>query len=391
MSSKRYGDTDELREQHRMTGESPQMSPNTQTAVHHSIALPQGGQSSQLNGAPKVESRASKSRELPLPELSPEAVDRFASRFNRIASNVETVIQGKRDVVELTVLALLAEGHVLVEDVPGVGKTQLAKSLARSIDSVFNRVQFTPDLLPSDVTGVSVWDRHSNEFEFKPGPIFANIVVGDEINRASPKTQSALLEAMEERQVTSDGVTRALPLPFMVVATQNPLEHEGTYPLPEAQLDRFMMRVVVGYPSREKELEILDAHAIHSTFLDLQPVATVEEIQDMIATARAVTVSQAVKSYIVDLVEGTRNHSDIMLGASPRSALFLQRLARARAASQGREYVMPDDIKVLAHPVLEHRMALRPEAQMRGESLPGLIDEIIGRLRVPGTTSRIAT
>jgi len=326
-----------------------------------------------------------------LSELTSEQVDRFASTFDRIASNIEKVIQGKRDVVELVVMALMAEGHVLVEDVPGVGKTQLAKSLARSIESAFNRVQFTPDLLPSDVTGVSVWDRNSNEFEFKPGPIFANVVVGDEINRASPKTQSALLEAMEERQVTSDGVTRALPLPFMVVATQNPLEHEGTYPLPEAQLDRFMMRVVIGYPERQKELEILDTHGIQSTFVNLEPVASVEEIQQMIALARSVSVSQAVKTYIVDLVEGTRNHSDLLLGASPRSALFLQRLARARAASQDREYVMPDDIKALAHPVLGHRMALRPEAQMRGESISTLIDEVIGRLRVPGTASRIAT
>jgi MoxR-like ATPase len=293
--------------------------------------------------------------------------------------------------VELALLALIAEGHVLVEDVPGVGKTQLAKSIARSIDSVFQRVQFTPDLLPSDVTGVSVWDRNRNEFEFKPGPIFANIVVGDEINRASPKTQSALLEAMEERQVTSDGVTRALPLPFMVMATQNPLEHEGTYPLPESQLDRFMMRVVIGYPSRQKELEILDTHGVRSTFHDLQPVVSIAEIDELIATAREVTVSASVKTYIVDLVEGTRQHPDVLLGASPRSALFLQRLSRALAASQGREYVIPDDIKVLAHPVLEHRMGMRPEAQMRGETLPDLLDEIMVRLRVPGTTSRIAT
>jgi MoxR-like ATPase len=241
------------------------------------------------------------------------------------------------------------------------------------------------------VTGVSVWDRNRDEFEFKPGPIFANIVVGDEINRASPKTQSALLEAMEERQVTSDGVTRALPLPFMVMATQNPLEHEGTYPLPEAQLDRFMMRVVIGYPSRQKELEILDTHGVRSTFHDLQPVVSIPEIDELIETAREVTVSSSVKTYIIDLVEGTRQHPDVLLGASPRSALFLQRLSRARAASQGREYVIPDDIKALAHPVLEHRMALRPEAQMRGDTLPDLIDEIMTRLRVPGTTSRIAT
>jgi MoxR-like ATPase len=326
-----------------------------------------------------------------LSEATPQQIATFSERFDRIAANVETVIQGKRDVVELVLLALVAEGHVLVEDVPGVGKTQLAKSVARSIDSVFNRVQFTPDLLPSDVTGVSVWDRNRSEFEFKPGPIFANLVVGDEINRASPKTQSALLEAMEERQVTSDGVTRALPLPFMVMATQNPLEHEGTYPLPEAQLDRFMMRVVIGYPSRGKELEILDTHGVRSTFLDLEPVVSVREVDEMIGIAREVSVSPSIKNYIVDLVDGSRTHPDVLLGASPRSALFLQRLARAKAASQGREYATPDDVKSLAHPVLEHRMSLRPEAQMRGEVIGDVIDEIMSRLRVPGTTTRIAT
>lgn len=315
----------------------------------------------------------------------------FGGQFSKIVSNVETVIQGKREVVELVLLALVAEGHVLVEDVPGVGKTHLAKSLARSIEGAFNRIQFTPDLLPSDVTGISVWDRERREFEFKPGPIFANIVVGDEINRASPKTQSALLEAMEERQVTSDGITRTVPLPFMVVATQNPLEHEGTYPLPEAQLDRFMMRVVIGYPERAKELEMLDTHGVRSTFFDLQPVATLEEVEELITIAREITVSPSVKNYIVDLVEGTRAHPDVMLGASPRSALFLQRLSRARAASKGRDFVMPDDVKELARPVLEHRISLRPEAQMRGETISDLIDDILGRMRVPGTTSRVAT
>lgn len=359
--------------------------------IHQSIAIPQAHSSSQ-NGQVAVESsKIREIREYSLIEASPQQIEVFGGRFDRIASNVETVIQGKRDVVELVVLALVAEGHVLVEDVPGVGKTQLAKSIARSIDGAFNRIQFTPDLLPSDVTGVSVWDRNRSEFEFKPGPIFANIVVGDEINRASPKTQSALLEAMEERQVTSDGMTRQLGAPFMVVATQNPLEHEGTYPLPEAQLDRFMMRVVIGYPSRQKELEILDTHGVRSTFLDLQSVLTTAEVEEMVAIARGVKVSQSVKTYIVDLVEGTRNHSDILLGASPRSALFLQRLARARAASQGREYVTPDDIKALAVPVLEHRMSLRPEAQMRGETLAEIINEVMTRLRVPGTTSRLAT
>jgi MoxR-like ATPase len=326
-----------------------------------------------------------------LTEPASGGIDRFGRLFETIASNVETVIQGKREVVELALLALVSEGHVLVEDVPGVGKTQLAKSVARSIEGAFNRIQFTPDLLPSDVTGISVWDRDRREFEFKPGPIFANIVVGDEINRASPKTQSALLEAMEERQVTSDGVTRQVPLPFMVVATQNPLEHEGTYPLPEAQLDRFMMRVVIGYPERAKELEMLDTHGIRSTFLDLEPVATVEDVEDMIKVARAVSVSASVKHYIIDIVEGTRLHPDVLLGGSPRSALFLQRLSRARAASVGRDYVMPDDIKALARPVLEHRLSLRPEAQMRGETVAELIDDLLGRVRVPGTTSRIAT
>ncbi len=316
----------------------------------------------------------------------------FRERFNSIVSNVETVIQGKRDVIELLVLALTSEGHVLVEDVPGVGKTQLAKSIARSIDGAFNRIQFTPDLLPSDVTGISVWDRDRREFEFKAGPIFANIVVGDEINRASPKTQSAMLEAMEERQVTTDGVTRTVPIPFMVIATQNPLEHEGTYPLPEAQLDRFMMRVVVGYPSREKEMEMLDTHGIRSTFYDLQPVVSVGQVYDLITIAREdVAVSRSVKAYILDLVAGTRTHPDVMLGASPRSALLLQRLARARAASQGRDYVMPDDVKALSLPVLAHRITLRPEAQVRGETVAGVIDQILGSLTVPGTASRVAT
>ena len=324
-------------------------------------------------------------------ESTSNSIELFGRRFDDIVSNVETVIQGKRDAVELLVLAMVSEGHVLIEDVPGVGKTQLAKSLARSIHGEFHRIQFTPDLLPSDVTGVSIWDRNAGRFDFKPGPIFANVVVGDEINRASPKTQSALLEAMEERQITSDGVTRALSLPFMVIATQNPLEHEGTYPLPEAQLDRFMMRVVIGYPSREKELEILDTHGVRSTFLDLDSVASLHEVQEMVDIARGVSVSSSVKNYIVDLVEGTRQHPDVMLGASPRSALFLQRIARSRAAAKGRDYVMPDDIKALASPVLEHRLALRPEAHMRGETIETIIDDVITRIRVPGTTSRIAT
>lgn len=310
----------------------------------------------------------------------------FASRFEAIASNIEKVIQGKRPVIDQVLMCLVAEGHVLVEDVPGVGKTALAKSLARSIDCTFNRIQFTPDLLPSDVTGVSVWDRHTSEFSFKPGAIFANVVVGDEINRASPKTQAALLEAMEERQVTVDGVTRELASPFMVVATQNPLEHEGTYPLPEAQLDRFMMRVKVGYPDRAKELEMLDTHAVRSTYHDLTPVVHADDVLTMVEIARAVHVDPAVKGYIVDVVGATRGHGEVLLGASPRSSLFLQRGARARAAIDERDYVTPDDVKAIALPILEHRMALRPEANMRGLRLREVIDSILKSLRVPSAT-----
>ena len=319
-----------------------------------------------------------------------ERVEWFASRFDEVATNVETVIQGKREVVELVLAALFAEGHVLIEDVPGVGKTMLAKSIARSIACTFHRIQFTPDLLPSDVTGVSVWDRQTSEFVFKPGAIFANIVVGDEINRASPKTQAALLEAMEERQVTSDGVTRELVAPFMVVATQNPLEHEGTYPLPEAQLDRFTMRVRIGYPTREKELEMMNTHGVRSGFHDLSPVISAADVVDMIDIARRIHVAPSVQGYVISLTEATRQHEELMLGASPRSSLALQRLARVRAAAEGREYVTPDDIKALAPVVLAHRMALRPEAQMRGTAIEDVISSILRNLSVPGS-SRMAT
>jgi MoxR-like ATPase len=274
---------------------------------------------------------------------------------------------------------------VLIEDVPGVGKTLLAKSLARSIHCSFQRIQFTPDLLPSDVTGVSVWDRERNGFVFRPGPVFSNIVLGDEINRASPKTQAALLEAMEERQVTVDGVTRVLEPPFMVIATQNPIEHEGTYPLPEAQLDRFMMRLVMGYPSRAKELEILDTHGVRSTFEELQPLVTQEDVVRMKDIASRVFVSDPVKEYLVDTVEATRDDPDLLLGASPRATLFLQRAARTGAAVEGRHYVTPDDVKVLLRPVLTHRLILRPEAQMRGSDLGDIVDGIAQGIPVPGT------
>jgi MoxR-like ATPase len=314
----------------------------------------------------------------------------FGDRFAAVVENVEGVIQGKREAIESVLLCLIAEGHVLIEDVPGVGKTLLAKSLARSIDCTFHRIQFTPDLLPSDVTGVSVWDRGQNEFVYKEGPVYANLLLGDEINRASPKTQAALLEAMEEKQITSDSVTRPLPSPFMVIATQNPIEHEGTYPLPEAQLDRFMMRVQIGYPSREKELEMLDTHGVRSTFLDLQPVMSADEVHRLIAVARQVHVAASIKEYIIDLVSRTRQHGEVMLGASPRAALNLQRLARARAAAAGREFVTVDDVKALVIQVLEHRMALRPEAHMRGTRVADVLDSILQSLRVPGA-ARVAT
>ncbi len=312
-------------------------------------------------------------------------LDWFATRFDAIASNIERVIQGKRDVIDLIILTMLSEGHALIEDVPGVGKTLLAKSLARSIDCTFNRVQFTPDLLPSDVTGVSVWDRDRSEFVFRPGPVFANVVLGDEINRASPKTQSALLEAMEEQQVTVDAITRRLPPPFMVLATQNPIEHEGTYPLPEAQLDRFMMRLIVGYPDRSKELEMLETHGQGSKFEELGAVVGPDEVTRLVDISRSIHVSDVVRGYIVDVVEATRYDPDLLLGASPRATLFLQRSARTRAAIQGRSYVAPDDVKSVLQPVLGHRLILRPEAQMRGGDVPRIIDAIAQGVPVPGT------
>jgi MoxR-like ATPase len=308
------------------------------------------------------------------PPVSTEDLGWFSDRFRAIAGNIEKVIQGKREVVDRIVLSLLSGGHVLIEDVPGVGKTLLAKSLARSIHCSFQHV-----------TGVSVWDRERNGFVFRPGPVFSNIVLGDEINRASPKTQAALLEAMEERQVTVDGVTRVLEPPFMVIATQNPIEHEGTYPLPEAQLDRFMMRLVMGYPSRAKELEILDTHGVRSTFEELQPVVTQEDVVRMKDIASRVFVSDPVKEYLVDTVEATRDDPDLLLGASPRATLFLQRAARTGAAVEGRHYVTPDDVKVLLRPVLTHRLILRPEAQMRGSDLGDIVDGIAQGIPVPGT------
>ncbi|MEE9227972.1 MAG: AAA family ATPase [Acidimicrobiia bacterium] len=319
--------------------------------------------------------------------MTPDDAAWFIERFQSIVANIERVIQGKHDEIGLVVQTMLAGGHALVEDVPGVGKTLLAKSLARSIDCSFHRIQFTPDLLPSDLTGVSVWDRDRGKFVFRRGPVFSNIVLGDEINRASPKTQSALLEAMEERQVTVDGLTRELPPPFMVIATQNPIEHEGTYPLPEAQLDRFMMRVTLGYPARNKELEMLDAHGVRSVFEDLTPVLNGEDVVRMTEYAETVHVSPELKGYLVDISEATRRDPDLLLGASPRATLFMQRAARVRAAAAGRGYTSPDDVKALVRPMLSHRMILRPEAQMRAASIGDVLDRIAASVPVPGTVT----
>ncbi|MEE8490438.1 MAG: AAA family ATPase [Acidimicrobiia bacterium] len=319
--------------------------------------------------------------------MTPDDAAWFIERFQSIVANIERVIQGKHDEIGLVVQTMLAGGHALVEDVPGVGKTLLAKSLARSIDCSFHRIQFTPDLLPSDLTGVSVWDRDRGKFVFRRGPVFSNIVLGDEINRASPKTQSALLEAMEERQVTVDGLTRELPPPFMVIATQNPIEHEGTYPLPEAQLDRFMMRVTLGYPARNKELEMLDAHGVRSVFEDLTPVLNGEDVVRMTEYAETVHVSPELKGYLVDISEATRRDPDLLLGASPRATLFMQRAARVRAAAAGRGYTSPDDVKALLRPMLSHRVILRPEAQMRAASIGDVLDRIAASVPVPGTVT----
>jgi MoxR-like ATPase len=307
---------------------------------------------------------------------------------DRIAANIEKVIEGKSAEVRLGLAVLLAEGHLLIEDVPGVGKTTYAKALARSIDCSVRRVQFTPDLLPSDVTGVSVWNQDTREFEFKPGAIFANIVVGDEINRASPKTQSALLECMEERQVTVDGVTYELESPFMVIATQNPIEMEGTYPLPEAQRDRFTARIALGYPSADAELAMIDTHGAGSPLDYLEPVTDDLEVAKLIAGVRQIHVADAVRRYAVDIVTATRQHPDFRLGASPRATLHLLRAGRAVAALEERDYVLPDDLQALAEPVLAHRLLLSADAQIARRPVTAALADILAAVPVPAATAR---
>ncbi|MEV7007699.1 MoxR family ATPase [Streptosporangium sp. NPDC051022] len=313
----------------------------------------------------------------------PPQLDDLVVTAHRIRQAIESVIEGKGDAVRLALTVLLAEGHLLIEDVPGVGKTMLAKALARSIDCPVRRIQFTPDLLPSDITGVSAYNQQTREFEFKPGPVFANIVVGDEINRASPKTQSALLECMEEHQVTVDGTTYGLDGPFMVIATQNPIEMEGTYPLPEAQRDRFTARIAMGYPEPSAELEMLDVHGATSPLDKLEPVATTAEVRALIEAVRAVYVSQPIKKYAIDLVTATRHSPDLRLGASPRSTLQLVRTARAHAALAGRDYVIPDDLQELCVPVLAHRLLPSVEAQGQRRMPEQVMADLVRRVPVP--------
>lgn len=307
----------------------------------------------------------------------------FPTVFNRIVENIEQVIQGKDEQIRLALMCLLAEGHLLIEDVPGVGKTLLAKAIARTIGCDWRRIQFTPDLLPTDVTGATVYNQERREFEFKPGAVFASVVLGDEINRASPKTQSALLEAMEERQVTADGVAYKLPDPFMVIATQNPIEHEGTYPLPFAQLDRFLMRLSIGYPSQAAEIEVLHRHGEHSALLDVSAVCDAALMRAMTDAAKTVHVAESVHHYIVALVAATREAPELSLGASPRAALGLLRAARVHAAALGRRFATPDDVKLLACSVIEHRLAIAPEAEMSGRSGGNILREILERVPVP--------
>jgi MoxR-like ATPase len=316
----------------------------------------------------------------PRPPIDLAAV---GTTLRAIESNIRLVMRGKDRVVRLALTTLLAEGHLLVEDVPGVGKTLLAKALARSVDCSVSRVQFTPDLLPSDVTGMTVYAPDTGRFAFRPGPVFANIILGDEINRAGPKTQSALLEAMEERTVTIDGTTHELARPFMVIATQNPIELEGTYPLPEAQRDRFLMRIAIGYPKADEELEIVRTHGDDDRLVELAPVADTAAVVHAIRTIRAVRVSEPIERYLIAVCRATREHHDVELGASPRASLALLRSVRVTAAIDGRDHVVPDDVKLLAPHVLPHRLILRPNAELAGVTAVDVVTDVLAGMPVP--------
>ena len=303
---------------------------------------------------------------------------------NRVIGNIEKVIVGKRDTVKLAVIALLCQGHLLIEDVPGVGKTMLARSLARSLGCSFSRIQFTPDMLPSDVTGVSIFNQVKREFEFRPGPVMAQVVLADEINRATPKTQAALLEAMEEHTVTVDGVTRQLPKPFLVLATQNPIEYEGTFPLPEAQVDRFLMRIRLGYPLSADEVHILERQQFRHPFENLTQVESAEDLVAAQESIKDIYAAPALKRYIVEIANQTREHPEVYLGASPRGSLAMYRTAQAMAALDGREYILPDDIKALAVPTLAHRVILGPGARLRDLTTSQIVEEVLHNVPVPG-------
>jgi MoxR-like ATPase len=307
---------------------------------------------------------------------------------SRLIENIEQVIIGKRRVVELVVVGLLAQGHILIEDVPGVGKTMLARTLAKSLGCSFRRIQFTPDMLPSDVTGVSIFNQKTREFEFRPGPIIAQVVLTDEINRATPKTQAALLEAMQELQVTVDGVTYPLPLPFLVLATQNPIEYEGTFPLPEAQLDRFLMRIRLGYPDPGDEIAILDSQQYAHPIADIEQVVSVDELRTVQELLKNVYVDPLIKRYIIDIVTQTRRHPDVYLGTSPRGSLALYRASQAWSAMQGRDYVLPDDAKLLAPTTLAHRLIVSPSARLKDVTGEAVMREILSSLPVPGAHVR---
>jgi MoxR-like ATPase len=315
----------------------------------------------------------------------------FAENFRGLANNIGLFIQGKTDVVAQALTCLFAEGHLLIEDVPGVGKTSLAKAIALSIDGTLQRIQFTPDLLPSDVTGVQIYNTSSHTFEFHPGAVFANVVVADEINRASPKTQSALLEVMEEQQVTVDAKAYPVPRPFIVIATQNPIEHDGTYRLPEAQLDRFMMRIGMGYAPREAEVDVIMNRARGHTVDDIMAVISADQVGTMIKVARETHVSPQISGYIVDLVAATRNLRELRLGVSSRGGLALVLASQVHAAAQNRSFVTADDVKVLAHSVLNHRMLLAPEAELQGVTVDRLVDRLLGEVPVPLQTQSPVT
>jgi MoxR-like ATPase len=313
-----------------------------------------------------------------------QSMQEIASTVKRIVANVEQVIVGKSDAVRLALIAVLCRGHILIEDVPGVGKTVLAKSIAKSIGCSFKRIQFTPDLLPSDVTGVSIFNQKTDNFEFRPGPIMAQMVLADEINRATPKTQSALLEAMEEGQVTVDGITYPLPVPFLVLATQNPIEYEGTFPLPEAQLDRFMMNISLGYPRLRDEVDILDRQQRRHPIESIGQIISAEELVELQMAIREVHVDTSVREYIVAIADATRHHANVYLGVSPRGSLALFRASQALAAIEGRDYVIPDDVKALARATLSHRIIVTPAARVRGVTPIAILDELLQETPVPG-------